>query len=231
LGHKLRNEKPNKITMLFTHAHLDHLTGFPFFLPLFMEKTRISVMGDPKSMESYRDILNGIMSSPYFPVSLDSSYVKARLSFKNITTRTFRIGPITVRPVGLTHPVDGGLGFRFEEAGKSLVFLTDNELNYRHNGGLSFGEYVRFCRDADLLIHDAEYTKKDYNPSWGHSLFTDAVELAIQAGVRQLGLFHLNAMRTDSRVDAIVEDARRIIAKRRAKVKCFAVGSRFKVDL
>jgi ribonuclease BN (tRNA processing enzyme) len=111
------------------------------------------------------------------------------------------------------------------------VFLTDNELNYKHNGGLSFNEYVVFCRGADLLIHDAEYTKKDYNPSWGHSLFADAVRLALEAEVKRLGLFHLNNMRTDRQVDAMVNEAQRIVAKGGKRVRCCAVGCGFEAEL
>lgn len=232
LGHTLADEGAAKITMLFTHAHLDHLFGFPFFAPLFRPKTSITILGDPRGMSSYRSILDGLMSDPYFPVRLGGKDVKARLSFRNIgPKRAFRVGALRVRPIDLTHPNHGGLGFRFEENGSSFVFLTDNELNYTHTGGLPFEDYVAFCRGADLLIHDAEYTAKDYNPSWGHSLFTDAVRLAIEAGVTELGLFHHNNQRSDRQIDAMVSRAGATIARNGTRLKCCAVGCGFTREL
>jgi phosphoribosyl 1,2-cyclic phosphodiesterase len=195
-----------------------------------MPDTRITVLGHPFHQDSYQQILAGLMSDPYFPVSLNSADVKARLIYETIGTEPFSIGSLHIQPVHLNHP-NNGLGFRFSENGKSFVFLTDNELSYRHNGGLSFDQYVSFCRDADLLIHDGEYTREDYNRSWGHSVFTDAVRLALKANVGQLGFFHLNNMRTDRMVDAMVREARGMIRKEKKRLKCFAVGYRFETQI
>ncbi|MBD3318043.1 MAG: MBL fold metallo-hydrolase [Chitinivibrionales bacterium] len=232
LGHKLAQEGPQKITMLFTHAHLDHLLGFPFFAPLFMPRQAITVLGDPHGMSSYRSIIDGLMTDPYFPVHLGGADIKARLAFRTIRPgRTFRVGGLKIRPISLSHPNNGGLGFRFEENGKVFVFLTDNELSYRHTGGLPFKDYVAFCRGADLLIHDAEYTSSDYNPSWGHSLYTDAVELALEAEVNRLGLFHLNNKRTDQQVETMASEARKIILQKTRRLECRAIGSGFKTTM
>ena len=102
----------------------------------------------------------------------------------------FSIGGVVIRPIRLSHP-NGGFGFRFEEGGSSFVFLTDNELAFRHPGGRTPGEYAEFSRNADLLIHDAEFSARDYpaTRTFGHSLFSDAVHLGIAAGVRRLGCF------------------------------------------
>jgi hypothetical protein len=64
---------------------------------------------------------------------------------------------------------------------KNLCFFDpDNELGYHHRGGLSLEEYVEFSRNADLLIHDAEY-KYRQTRNWGHSTYREALDLAIQA--------------------------------------------------
>jgi ribonuclease BN (tRNA processing enzyme) len=137
-----------------------------------------------------------------------------------------------VRPIYLSHP-NGGLGFRFEEGASSFVFLTDNELEYVHDGGKTVSEYAEFCENADLLIHDAEFSAKDYpyNRRFGHSIFSDAVKLGIDAGVKKLGLFHLNRERTDDQVDAMVKSSAALITKRKSTMKCFAVGNTFETTL
>lgn len=233
LGNALCKEEIKTFHMLFTHAHWDHLMGFPLFRPIYMKGLTIKILGYPFNKESIRDIIKGMMSEPYFPVDLEDKDIGAKLIFKNISTKPFKIGSIKIKPIFLNHPKNGGLGYRLEEDGKSFVFLTDNELGYMHNGGGSFKSYVNFCKGADLLIHDGEYDEVDYmfNRGWGHSLFTDAVDLGIKAGVKQLGLFHLNNMRNDDKIDAMVKEANRIISKRKSKMKCLAVGCQFKIKL
>ena len=119
---------------------------------------------------------------------------------------TFRIGSATVVPIPISHP-NTGKGYKFIEDGKTFVFITDNELGFVHPGGLPFEDYVEFCSGADLLIHDGEYTAAEYPrlTEWGHSSYTDALELAFQAGVKRLGLFHLNQERSDDQIDRIVD--------------------------
>lgn len=238
LGNSLIRENLNSFDMLFTHAHWDHLMGFPFFKPLFKKGTTITIRCDSFTKKKVKDIFTGLMERPYFPVQLNDKDIRARLSFRKIPKSAFAIGPITITSIPLSHPKDGGFGFCFEEDGKRFVFLTDNELGYVHNGGRSFEEYCEFCKDADLLIHDAEYEDREYQnilktseEPWGHSILSDTVRLGLCAGVKQLGLFHLNVMRTDSRVDAILKKARVKIARAQNSMKCFAVGSSFTMNL
>lgn len=229
LGLKLGREKVRKIHLLMTHAHFDHVVGFPFFAPpLYRKGTELIIHGCPFDRPSYAHILKGIMTAPYCPV--DFGDIPAKLTFDKICSRPFKIGSITVRPIYLSHP-NGGVGFRFEEGGKSFVFLTDNELEYVHPGGLEPQDYADFSRDADLLIHDAEYTQKDYNASWGHSVFTSAVKLGLNAGAKRLGMFHLNQKRSDDEVDAMVDEGRKLIEKKKSTMECFAVGAGFEMKL
>ena len=65
-------------------------------------------------------------------------------------------------------------------------------------------------RGADLLIADAQYTDEEY-PSklgWGHARCTTTVDLAVQAGIKQLALFHHDPLHTDEDVDRKVETCR-----------------------
>ena len=118
-----------------------------------------------------------------------------------------------------------GMGYKFIEDGKTFVFLTDNELGYRHRGGCEFQDYVAFARDADILIHDAEYTPEQYkvNKTWGHSTYPDALNLALEAQVKCFGLFHHNQDRSDTNLDAIVQECHGIIKDKGINMECFAL--------
>ena len=223
LGNRLMDENQYKYHFIFTHAHWDHIMGFPFFKPLYSKKVEVTLYRCPFHSKFVETILSKLMAPPYFPVRY--SEIKAKMEYLEAFTTAFEIGSVTVTPIQLNHP-DRGSGYKFTEDGKSFVFLTDNELGFVHPGGLSYEDYLEFSAGADLLIHDAEYTPEEYESTirWGHSVFTHALDLALEAGVGQLGLFHLNQERTDRQMDEIVETCRQRIAETQTKLECFAVG-------
>lgn len=230
LGNRLMAERRFEYTLIFTHAHWDHLIGFPFFKPIYHRKTRVTLYGCPYAQASVQQIISRIMTPPNFPVALAD--VHADLIFHESCAVPFEIGGMRVTPIPLSHPNEG-IGYRFEEDGKSFVFLTDNELMHHHPGGMAYEDYCRFARGADLLIHDAEYVAADYltKKSWGHTVYLDALRLALDAGVARLGLFHHNQERTDSELDAMVEDCRGLIARGGRKLDCFAMNQEMEINL
>jgi phosphoribosyl 1,2-cyclic phosphodiesterase len=228
LGNRLLAEDRHDYTMIFTHAHWDHIMGFPFFKPIYLHDTRIALSGCPFTRSSVREMIASIMAAPYFPVNFED--IEADIRYQETCEEVFQIGGMTITPIPLSHP-NQGRGYRFEEDGRSFVYLTDNELTYRHPGGLTFEDYCAFTKGADLLIHDAEYVPEDYllTRAWGHSVHTDALRLALDAGVGRLGLFHHNQERTDEAVDEMVKDCRRIAAGR--PLECFAMHQDMEIVL
>ena len=151
--------------------------------------------------------------------------LEANIQYKNDMKDQFTIGSLSISTIPLNHP-GGGLGYKFMEDGKSFVFLTDNELGYQHPGGQEAVIYEHFCKDADLVFHDAEFTPGEY-PSkigWGHSAYTDVIDLAIKARVKKLGLFHINQERTDIQMDKIVDHCRQIIQHKGGGMVCIGVA-------
>lgn len=223
LGSKLIDEKRYKYNLIFTHSHWDHLMGFPFFKPLYEEQAEFKMYRCPFHSKFVETILSRIMTPPSFPVKY--SEISAKMEYVGAFTSAFEIGSVTITPVPISHP-DKGSGYKFTEDGNSFVFLTDNELGFIHPGGLSYKDYIEFSAGADLLIHDAEYIPEEYSSKieWGHSVFTETLDLAIEAGVKQFGLFHLNQERTDQQVDEMVESCRQTVAARGHNLECFAVG-------
>lgn len=175
-------------------------------------------------------LLARTMDAPYFPVPYE--VVRARIEYKHDSCNGVDIDGLRVDSIPLSHP-NQGLGYRLTENGKTFVFLTDNELEHVHRGGKSFADYVEFCRGADVLFHDAEYTPEEYpvRATWGHSTYTTALDLALTAGVKQFGLFHHNQDRSDAEIDAMVEDCRAIIQSRNSALECFGVVQGMEISL
>jgi phosphoribosyl 1,2-cyclic phosphodiesterase len=230
LGNQLADENCFDLNFIFTHAHWDHLMGFPFFKPLYFKESTIRMHRCPFHSKFVETILSKVMAPPNFPVKY--SDITARLSYPDACPTEFEIGSVRVVPIALSHP-NGGSGYKFIEDGKRFVFLTDNELGYIHPGGLPFKDYLDFTSGADLLLHDAEYSPEEYQKfiDWGHSVYTDALALAQQAAVKKLGLFHLNQERTDKEMDDIVGDCKRIISEKGKNIECFGVPADMTFEL
>ncbi len=222
LGNQLLEEGIYEYSMLFTHAHWDHIMGFPFFMPIYSRKTKIEVFGCTSTQKTISEILKGTMTTPNFPINFED--VNATINFNGTCPQNFLIDGILVEPIPLNHP-NGGHAYKFTEGEKSFVFLTDNELGHKHPGGASREQYLEFCRGADLLVHDAEYRPEEYRKTkgWGHTVFTDALKLAMEAEVLRFGLFHHNVERTDDDLASIVDECKRTVSEAGQQMDCFAV--------
>lgn len=229
-GHHLHKKKQNNCHLLFTHLHLDHVIGFPFFDLLYSETNTITIYDSIYLTKSIKPALSAIMNSPYFPFSFQK--IKANLSFKKTQNKTFTIGSAAITPIHINHP-EGGAGFKIIEEDKCFVFLTDNELGEPYGKGHSFQAYRDFTNEADLLIHDAEFTPEEYNNKkhWGHSSYMDALHLALESGVKQFGLFHHHQQRTDDEINTMVKKCREQVARTKSSLHCFAVGAGFNINL
>lgn len=230
LGNHLIEEDRYFYHFIFTHGHWDHVMGFPFFKPLYFGDTKLEMHRCPFHSKFVETILTKVMSPPSFPVKF--SEIKAKTVYEEACPYTFEIGSVAITPVPLSHP-NSGSGYKFVEDDKTFVFLTDNELDFIHPGGLQYNDYVEFASGADLLFHDAEYTPEEYErtKTWGHTVYTRAIDLAIDSGVKKFGLFHLNQERTDEEMNQIVADCRKILSDRGSSIDCFAVSSHETFDL
>jgi phosphoribosyl 1,2-cyclic phosphodiesterase len=211
LGGEMQREGLREFTLLFTHAHWDHIQGLPFFKPLYDPSMRIRLVVSPSRQGDMRRILSGALRPPLFPIPFTD--VPARVEPFEWRDGALELGGMSITRIAISHP-NLGVGYRVEERGKSVVFLTDNELGHRHRGGRSFADYLEFSRGADLLIHDAEYTPEEYPPrkGWGHSHILDAARLAREAGVGRFGLFHHNQERSDTAEDLLLARCREFLS-------------------
>jgi len=230
LGNHLLQEGRFEYSMIFTHSHVDHILGFPFFKPIYDERTTIQLLGCPTAQGDLKKLLSRSMKAPFFPFPFEN--LKATFNYSVECALDFAIDSIGISSIHLSHP-NVGMGYRFSEDGKHFVFLTDNELGFRHRNGVDFEAYVAFAKDADLLFHDAEYLPGEYSvkKTWGHSTYTDALDLALKANVKRFGLFHHNQDRNDAELDGIVGHCKEIIKGRGSTMECFALTQEMEILL
>lgn len=188
------------IHLLITHIHWDHVWGFPFFDPIYDPKTKIAIDGYTTCMKGLRATFDNRMGDGFFPIKFDD--LKAEIRYLDTLSHgPLKIDSVVIDSIPLQHP-QGGFGFRFREGKKTLVFITDNELTEDAWAGRHPKDYIDFCRDADVLIHDAQYTpiERKQRKGWGHSDYVATFQLASQSHVKQLILFHHDPSRKDLEV-------------------------------
>ena len=124
--HLMATEEQVAVFLLMTHVHWDHVQGFPFFDPVFKPATKISVDGAPRCIKGLRAIFDTQIGDGFFPIRFED--LAARIHYLDkLRYGALSIKNTTITTVPLQHP-QGGFGFRFEEDGRSFVFITDNEL-------------------------------------------------------------------------------------------------------
>ncbi len=197
--------KQEIINIAFTHFHWDHIQGFPFFAPGYNKEQTIGiqVMGSDKKYKDLREIFSTPMQAEYFPVQLDA--MGAQFEFLSLRDKEIFFGA-TVTSVPQYHIYRGGsYGLRIEDDNKVLVVCTDLE----HMDGID-ESIVELARNADLLIHDGQYTDEEYKTykGWGHSRWSDAVEVAKRANVKQLAITHHDPDHDDSFLDAMERECK-----------------------
>ncbi len=229
LGRSLLSEfknQPLNLTMLLTHTHWDHIQGLPFFGPIYDSRCRLRILGCEGTRKGLVNALTAQMESTYFPIPFNK--LPSNIEIEELKDFNFNIGPVCVRALRANHP---GLcvGYRLFSPDSLIAFFPDAEPRI---GGKD-RELIDFLRDVDLLILDSQYDSKEYQEhfGWGHGCVDDSVALALQAGVKQLSLFHHDPDHDDKRIDKMVQHARRLVAKQKAKLRVDAAREGMTIKL
>jgi len=198
--------KQEVINIGFTHFHWDHIQGFPFFAPCFNKDQIIGIMmmGIERKYKNLKEIFSLQLQADYFPVQLDA--LGAQFQFFNMgNIETFYEVTTTAAPQHHSFP-GGSYGFRIEDDSQVLVICTDVE-----HINATDETIVELARNADLLIHDGQYTDEEYitHRGWGHSTWRQAVEVAKRANVKKLIITHHDPDHDDDMLDAMERECQK----------------------
>jgi len=193
------------IDLFFSHTHLDHIEGIPFFAPCHMAQNHVRIWaGHLLPEHTVKEVLKKMMSAPLFPVPVE--VFKAGMEFRDFTAgETLRPHPgIEIVTAPLNHP-NGATGYRVEFAGKSVAYITDNE----HRPGPTETAVLKLMHHADIAIYDCTYSEAEYpaHEGWGHSTWEEGVRLASAAGAKQFVIFHHDPDHDDAAMDAVAAAA------------------------
>jgi phosphoribosyl 1,2-cyclic phosphodiesterase len=220
--------RPIKLSLLITHAHWDHIQGFPFFKPAYNSKNEIRIFGFDGAGATFREIMAEPMRAPFFPITMRE--LSAQMNINKLNEMKFSLGKLDIHAAFVNHP-GVCVGYRIFTSAGSVGFVPDHEpyefyLHAARGKQLSAEEVkeiatekhaglVQFLRGSDILILDTQYTDQEYKKhiGWGHGSVSSAVSLALEAEVQTLFLFHHDPSHDDEMVDTMVESARELAMK------------------
>ncbi len=213
LGIKLVGEPARELDMLFTHFHMDHVFGFPFFVPIYTPGYDVRVTLPAFSEEEAREKLARYLNGMYHPTRLRD--LPSQVSFRAIRAdRDFKCGEFDVRGITLNHP-GGAIGYRIRIDDQTFCYITDTAPFARPGEGVADGHaptkaeqrVVDFIAGADIVVYDTMYDLEEYleKMTWGHSYPEYAHALCKVAKVKHLVLFHHLPDASDDYLDAMEE--------------------------
>ncbi len=207
LGNELQREfgsTPMRAHIFFSHFHLDHIQGVPFFRPLYNPKNHFTFyFAGRRDANLVIDALAGMMANPYFPI--DMSKLPCSREYIDLVEGTFTVADTKILVLPLNHP-QGCVGYRIMQNGKVISYCTDME----HGADWRDRNVRILARDSDFLIADAQYNPDELHEhtGWGHSTWKQAIDMGIDSGAKRIALFHHDPYHEDAQVDTILQKAK-----------------------
>jgi phosphoribosyl 1,2-cyclic phosphodiesterase len=200
-----------RVDILLTHLHMDHIQGLGFFAPLYRPDVEVGIWGPASSKLSLRERLMRYLSPPLFPVSLRE--LPCVMTLREVPCEDVDIGEFRVSSALVCHP-GPTVGYRIVDGeDKVLTYLPDHEPAL---GAVKFPSLPRewtsggfLAAEADLLIHDSQYSAQEYagHVGWGHSSLKQTLDFAKLSEVKHLVPFHHDPGHTDADLDRLMAEA------------------------
>ncbi len=192
-----------RIDILLSHLHMDHVQGLPFFSPLLDPASEVHIWGPISTTQRLRERLSRYLSPPLFPIRVRDL---PNVQFHDVPPGEFEIPPFHIAADLICHP-GSTLGYRITENGAVLGYIPDHEPALGVEdfpGEATWTSGFAIAENADVLIHDAQYTDAEYveRVGWGHISTTQLARFADIAKVKRLVTFHHDPAHTDGMLDA-----------------------------
>lgn len=202
----LPSDSIERIDILLTHLNFDHIQGLGFFKPLFDAFKKVHIWAPVSATQKLQSRLSRFLSPPLFPVLMRD--LPCELTLHEISNSSFEIGPFKIDSRYVIHP-GPTVGLQIRGKNSVLAYIPDHEPALGPSGMIMDKKWISgfdLVDQADLLIHDAQFTAGEYRTKlgWGHCSMEDSIKLANLADVKKLLFTHHDPSRTDAQLQEIL---------------------------
>lgn len=228
LGLELLEKGDRKIHLFIGHSHWDHLIGFPFFAPIFQAGKQIHIWFPEGMPRPGRDLFKELFSIEFFPVHLEQ--IEAELHFHTSHPKT----PINIESLKIDFHQTNHPGtthcFKIITPKQKIGYVTDNEMLQGYHGPIGevpdevfepHLDLVDFLSDCDIIVHEAQYTAKEYTEKvgWGHSSIPNALTLIQKTRCKHWIVTHHDPTHTDAELKSLLKETEKLIAEHQIPCK------------
>jgi phosphoribosyl 1,2-cyclic phosphodiesterase len=231
LGSAIISKPDLEIFVIVTHSHWDHIQGFPFFTPIYQPNRPVHMFPTLHKKNVVLASLIDQMDGAHFPITPDQ--VPSNFNFVTENPLEFlESNGFHLEMVPMNHP-GKAFGYKITIDDKVICYFTDNEIDPPYEKSIELNELTNQCRNADILIHDAQYTEDDMplKHGWGHSLISQVTELGKSAEVKNLVYYHHDPERTDDLLDKELEKAAKTLKENGSSVQPYFAYEGLKLTL
>ena len=231
LGSAIISKPDLEIFVIVTHSHWDHIQGFPFFTPIYQPNRPVHMFPTLHKKNVVLASLIDQMDGAHFPITPDQ--VPSNFNFVTENPLEFlESNGFHLEMVPMNHP-GKAFGYKIRIDDKVICYFTDNEIDPPYEKSIELNELTNQCRNADILIHDAQYTEDDMplKHGWGHSLISQVTELGKSAEVKNLVYYHHDPERTDDLLDKELEKAAKTLKENGSSVQPYFAYEGLKLTL
>ena len=231
LGSAIISKPDLEIFVIVTHSHWDHIQGFPFFTPIYQPNRPVHMFPTLHKKNVVLASLIDQMDGAHFPITPDQ--VPSNFNFVTENPLDFlESNGFHLEMVPMNHP-GKAFGYKILIDDKIICYFTDNEIDPPYEKSIELNELTNQCRNADILIHDAQYTEDDMplKHGWGHSLISQVTELGKSAEVKNLVYYHHDPERTDDLLDKELEKAAKTLKENGSSVQPYFAYEGLKLTL
>ncbi len=231
LGSAIIGQPELEIFVIVTHSHWDHIQGFPFFTPIYQPNRPVHMFPTLHKKNVVLASLIDQMDGAHFPITPDQ--VPSNFNFVTENPLEFlESNGFHLEMVPMNHP-GKAFGYKITIDDKIICYFTDNEIDPPYEKSIALNQLTNQCRNADILIHDAQYTEDDMplKHGWGHSLISQVTELGKSAEVKNLVYYHHDPERTDDLLDKELEKAAKTLKENGSSVQPYFAYEGLKLTL
>ena len=223
LGIEAMSGRRRNLHLFITHTHWDHIQGFPFFTPAYVPGFELTIDGAEGFGKDLKSVFRGQLDREYFPVQMED--MNSQIVFRHLAENPVKAGGAKISWEFAQHP-GATVGYKIEVGGRKIAWVPDNEFLQGYTGApdaitrehplvAPYSRMIDFLSDADVVIHEAQYTTEEYPKkiAWGHSSIANAAVLMKLAGVKRWIITHHDPMHDDEFLEMKLNLTRRILAR------------------